>query len=24
VALCVGWRVWKTANARPADEIAKG
>ena len=21
VALCVGWRVWKTANARPADEI---
>ena len=24
VALCVGWRVWKTANARPADEICKG
>ena len=24
VALCVGWRVWKTAKARPADEIAKG
>ncbi len=23
VALCVGWRVWKTAKARPADEIAK-
>ena len=21
VALCVGWRVWKTAKARPADEI---
>ena len=21
VALCVGWRVWKTANARPAEEI---
>ena len=21
VALCVGWRVWKTATARPADEI---
>ena len=24
VALCVGWRVWSTANARPADEICKG
>ena len=24
VALCVGWRVWKTAKARPADEICKG
>ena len=24
VALCIGWRVWKTATARPADEIAKG
>ena len=24
VALCVGWRVWRTANARPADEICKG
>ena len=24
VALCVGWRVWKTATARPADEICKG
>ena len=24
VALCVGWRVWKTAKAKPADEIAKG
>ena len=24
VALCVGWRVWKTATAHPADEIAKG
>ena len=24
VALCVGWRVWKTAKAHPADEIAKG
>ena len=21
VALCIGWRVWKTANARPAEEI---
>ena len=21
VTLCIGWRVWKTANARPADEI---
>ncbi|MBR5803771.1 MAG: ABC transporter permease [Bacteroidaceae bacterium] len=21
VALCVGWRVWKTAKAKPADEI---
>ena len=24
VALCIGWRVWKTAHAHPADEIAKG
>ena len=24
VALCIGWRVWKTAPARPADEICKG
>ena len=24
VALCIGWRVWKTANSRPADEICKG
>ena len=24
VALCIGWRVWKTATARPADEICKG
>ena len=24
VALCIGWRVWKTAIARPADEICKG
>ncbi len=24
VALCVGWRVWKTATAHPADEICKG
>ena len=24
VALCVGWRVWETAKAKPADEIAKG
>ena len=24
VALCVSWRVWKTAKAHPADEIAKG
>ena len=24
VALCVGWRVWKTAKAHPADEICKG
>ena len=24
VALCIGWRVWKTAKARPADEICKG
>jgi ABC-type antimicrobial peptide transport system permease subunit len=24
VALCVGWRVWRSAKARPADEIAKG
>ena len=24
VALCVGWRVWKTAKTHPADEIAKG
>ena len=24
VALCVGWRVWRTAKARPADEICKG
>ena len=24
VAICVGWRVWKTATAHPADEIAKG
>ena len=24
VALCVGGRVWKTAKAHPADEIAKG
>ncbi|MBR4845788.1 MAG: hypothetical protein IKU98_05145, partial [Bacteroidaceae bacterium] len=21
VALCIGWRVWRTANARPAEEI---
>ena len=21
VALCIGWRVWRTAKARPADEI---
>ena len=21
VTLCIGWRVWKTATARPADEI---
>ena len=24
VALCIGWRVWKTATARPAEEICKG
>ena len=24
VALCIGWRVWKTATAHPAEEIAKG
>ena len=24
VALCIGWRVWKTAHAHPADEICKG
>ena len=24
VALCVGWRMWKTATAHPADEICKG
>ena len=24
VALCIGWRVWKTATARPAKEICKG
>ena len=24
VTLCIGWRVWKTAHAHPADEIAKG
>ena len=24
VALCIGWRVWKTATAHPADEICKG
>ncbi len=24
VNLCIGWRVWKTAHAHPADEIAKG
>ncbi len=24
VALCVGWHVWKTATAHPADEICKG
>ena len=24
VALCIGWRVWKTAHAHPAEEIAKG
>jgi len=24
VAICVGWRVWKTATAHPADEICKG
>ena len=24
IALCIGWRVWKTATARPADEICKG
>lgn len=24
VALCIGWRVWKTANAHPAEEISKG
>lgn len=24
VSLCIGWRVWKTANARPAEEISKG
>ena len=24
VALCVGWRVWRSAKARPAEEICKG
>ena len=24
VALCIGWRVWKTAKAHPADELCKG
>lgn len=24
VSLCIGWRVWNTANARPAEEICKG
>ena len=24
LSLCIGWRVWKTANARPAEEISKG
>ncbi len=24
VILCIGWRVWKTVNARPAEEISKG
>ena len=24
VALCIGWRVWRTAKAHPADEICKG
>lgn len=24
VTLCIGWRVWKTAHARPAEEISKG
>ena len=24
VALCIGWRVWRTAKAHPADELCKG
>ena len=24
VALCIGWHVWRTAKAHPADEICKG
>ncbi|MBQ8607994.1 MAG: hypothetical protein IJ417_07395 [Bacteroidaceae bacterium] len=24
VILCIGWRVWKTVNAHPAEEISKG
>lgn len=24
VTLCIGWRVWKTVNAHPAEEISKG
>ena len=24
VSLCIGWRVWRTANTHPADEICKG
>jgi ABC-type antimicrobial peptide transport system permease subunit len=24
IALCIGWRVWRTAKAHPADELSKG
>lgn len=24
VTLCIGWRVWRTAHAHPAEEISKG